>query len=258
MAKAIIKVDVRNRAALVQVLKEQQEERQVYGESSFSFCVDNNQRHIGYVTLEWSSISSIKTFINSLNFQRMIADWPIEELLETLELRDIKNDILVESSLNIPVLPCSMQNGLKLQFLSQSDGTGELRAQARNNGFCGSGSAWFSERQLIDFAQNLIQTYPLQTDMPIVLEGGFYNQSDTNLTFAQLHLALSFYPVGSRGQIGCCITLNTPLYEFERPQNKSTFTTELLTSYEQLGEFARMLQEVIKGDTHEATLKAAI
>lgn len=89
MAKAIIKVDVRQRIALFEVLKEQHKERLVYGEQSFSFYIDNNKRNIGYIILEWISLKSLRLFLDSPDARQIMAKWPVEETIEILELRDM-------------------------------------------------------------------------------------------------------------------------------------------------------------------------
>lgn len=94
MAKAIIKVDVRRRNSLLETLQTQHELRRPYGERSFSYCVDNKKRNIGYVILEWDSLRSLHRFLESPQAKEMMATWPIEEILEVLELYDINEDIL--------------------------------------------------------------------------------------------------------------------------------------------------------------------
>lgn len=93
MAKAIIKVDVRSRTLLLEVLQGQQQERRTHGGGAFSLNIDNNQRNIGYIILEWDSFKSLHRFLHSADAERMMSSWPIEEILEVLELRDIIEDI---------------------------------------------------------------------------------------------------------------------------------------------------------------------
>jgi len=148
-----------------------------------------------------------------------------------------------------------MTGVLKLRFEADTDGTGELFAEAHSGGYSGIGSAWFNENQLIGFAQNLASAYPLRQDEPLKLEGGFYSKSGAGLE--QLHLGLKFYPIGSTGQIGCRVVLNTPTYEHNRPDSQSSLAVELHTTYEQLGAFARSLEALAKGNMDEAILETA-
>jgi len=93
VAKALIKVDVRKRASLLEALRAQQEFRQGHGEVGFSLCVDNNKRHIGYVILEWASLKSLNEFLESAHVQETVASWPVVEVLEVLELYDLEKDM---------------------------------------------------------------------------------------------------------------------------------------------------------------------
>ena len=92
MAKALIKVDVRSRATLLEMLRTQQEQRRVHGERSFSFCVNDDARHIGYIILEWESFRSVRKFVDSSFSRELIAEWPVVEVFEVLALRDIADD----------------------------------------------------------------------------------------------------------------------------------------------------------------------
>lgn len=90
MDKALIKVDVRRHEALFEVLQSQHEQRKVRGERSFSFFVDDNKRHIGYVILEWESLNSLDRFLRSDEAGQMFDHWPVVEVLEVIALRDMK------------------------------------------------------------------------------------------------------------------------------------------------------------------------
>ena len=89
MAKVLIKVDVRRPASLLEALQAQHEQRRAHGELTFSFCIDDNKRNIGYVILEWKSLRSLDRFLESPAAKRMIDQWPIIDTLEILELRNV-------------------------------------------------------------------------------------------------------------------------------------------------------------------------
>jgi len=93
LAKAIIKVDVRSRASLLEVLQAQHAQRQNHGEIAFSLCIDNNKRNIGYVILEWTSLRSLHRFLESPEAKEMMCGWPTEDTLEVLELYDLAEDM---------------------------------------------------------------------------------------------------------------------------------------------------------------------
>lgn len=148
-----------------------------------------------------------------------------------------------------------MTDSLRLQFEPDHDGTGELFAAVRCNGFAGAGSAWFDESELVEFAEKLAAAFPLPADSPLGIRGGFWNTAGGDIQ--QEHVGLSFYPVGGLGRIGCRIVLCTPIHQHDRPASQSSVATELLTTYERLGAFARALKSLVTGGIDEAVLEAA-
>jgi hypothetical protein len=147
-----------------------------------------------------------------------------------------------------------MHDGLRLTFEADTDGTGELFARVQSNGFSGASSAWFGVEELVAFAAGLAAAYPLLTDKPLRLEGGFWSRIDS--TIEQLHVGLQFYPIGSVGSVGCGVTLATQVHEHERLQGQASVAVELQTTYENVRTFARSLEMLAKGTTDEAILEA--
>lgn len=148
----------------------------------------------------------------------------------------------------------TMPSTLRLRFESDSDGTGELFADVTSGKFAGSSSAWFDAQQLGEFAQTLASAYPLPSDAPLSLEGGYWAKSAA--VIEQLHLGLRFYPIGSIGKVGCRVILATPVYEGQdRPEAQSMVAVELNTYYEQLRTFAHSIEALAKGEILEAVLQ---
>ncbi|MBQ0933872.1 hypothetical protein [Ideonella paludis] len=147
-----------------------------------------------------------------------------------------------------------MPDALRLQFERDTDGTGELFAGIHSSGFAGSGSAWFLETELLELAKKLAVAFPLPDDAPLGMHGGFWSKSGGGIE--QEHVGITFYPVGSTGQVGCRVKLNTPVQEHDRAEGQSSLTVELLTNYEQLGAFARSLERLAIGGADEAVLEA--
>ena len=85
----MVKVDVRHKAPLLEVLFEQHESRKTHGERSFSLSIDDDARHIGYVLLEWESFESARRFVASEASRTLLQAWPLEELLEVRALKDL-------------------------------------------------------------------------------------------------------------------------------------------------------------------------
>ncbi len=143
---------------------------------------------------------------------------------------------------------------LRLQFVHDGDGTGELFAEVRCREFSGVGSAWFSDQTVIEFAVSLAAAYPLPKDAPLSLRGGIWNMAGTALE--QVRVGLEFYPIGPLGRVGCHIVLNTGNRDVERPKSQSSVTVELETTYSRIEAFAKALEMLAKGITNEAVLEA--
>lgn len=147
-----------------------------------------------------------------------------------------------------------MPDALLLQFKPDTDGTGELFARVHCNGYAGSGSAWFAVSALVDLAKRLGAAFPLPTDSPLGIHGGFWSKSGDGLE--QEHVGLTFYPVGAVGRVGCRVVLSTPVHMTDRQESQCSLAVELLTTYEMLGTFAGSLALLVAGGADMAVLEA--
>jgi hypothetical protein len=146
-----------------------------------------------------------------------------------------------------------MPDALRLQISLDDDGTAELFARVEANGFSGYGSAWVHAEELSELGFKLAQAFPLRETLGI--SGGYWSQSEPS-TLEQEHLALAFYPVAGRGVIACQVRLASPLLPEDRPAGRHSVRAELLTSYQELQQFAGALAELAAGKTREAVLHA--
>ena len=88
MTKVLFEVDVRYPVKLFEKLREQQSKRTACGETSFSMHMDDNARHVAYVFLEWESLKSAQAFLQSSLSHELVREWPIEEVLGAVPLKD--------------------------------------------------------------------------------------------------------------------------------------------------------------------------
>jgi hypothetical protein len=88
MITVLFEVDARRPVKLYEKLLEQQARRAPHGEIGFSMHVDDNARHISYVFLEWSSLASAHTFLDSPASRELVAEWPIEKVLGAIPLKN--------------------------------------------------------------------------------------------------------------------------------------------------------------------------
>lgn len=148
-----------------------------------------------------------------------------------------------------------MNNYLRLRFLDDRDGTGELRARAEVDGFSGESGAYFNLNELESFAESL-REFPLPAkDQRRLISGGFGNNQDPK-QMQQEHLAISVYPVDAkRGYVGIQVRMATPVWPDTRPESQKQATIELLTTYEPLAKFSRDLVSVLRGSLKEALIE---
>lgn len=146
------------------------------------------------------------------------------------------------------------QGKLLLRYDDDGDGTGKLIVQANSNGFCGEGSAWFSEGELQDFADN-IAIFPIPEGTSPKIAGGFYKK-DGSGEFTQEHLALTVYPIDRRGHLGFQVRIATELWNESRPESQHAVKLEIITTYEPLGQFSSQLKALVEGRIKEVILNA--
>ncbi len=142
---------------------------------------------------------------------------------------------------------------LKLTFYDDSDGTGELTAEATADGYSGRGSAYFHIDELKHFA-TAIGEFPLPERGRCRVAGGFYSK-EVRGKLEQEHLGIDIYPVDRRGHIGIQVRASTQLWQDMRPDSQKIAKIEIITSYEPLRNFSRQLLALITGAVREAVLE---
>lgn len=63
-----------------------------------------------------------------------------------------------------------------MTYFDDGDGTGELTVRASFDGFSGVGAAYFSDDQLLRFAEGLL-AFPLPESEAVELCGGFWSRT---------------------------------------------------------------------------------
>ena len=141
---------------------------------------------------------------------------------------------------------------LRIRFVDDYDGSGELIAHAGSNRFSGIGRAYFNTDTIAAFA-TAIAAFPLSNDARPMITGGF-STTDRPDELDQEHLGITAYPIGSRGYIGVRVRMATPLHAGERPESRESATIEVVTTYEPLARFSRDLISMLRGNAEEAVL----
>ena len=142
---------------------------------------------------------------------------------------------------------------LSLRIEPDTDGTGELFAKVAHASFSGASSAWFNLQELRAFGERLQATFPIPPGTSLSLQGGFWSKSGASV-IEQLHVGLSFYPIGGAGVVGVRVTLATSIHEGARPEAQHTVAVEFRTQYEPLRAFGIALVALVNGSVSSATL----
>jgi len=142
---------------------------------------------------------------------------------------------------------------LRLQYARDDDGTGKLRALVAAGHFAGCGEAYFSDGEIIRFANTLAQ-FPIPTDPRPQLASGFWKQDDAG-GLNQEHVSISAYPIGVRGYVGLQIRLADESWPHDRPEQQRRIQVEVVTTYQPLARFSRQLLALAAGSTAEALLE---
>ncbi len=141
--------------------------------------------------------------------------------------------------------------GLALRYeYRDDDETGVLTVHVRFGGFAGHSRAWFSDGDLLQFADRLL-TYPLG-DERFQISGGY--QNDDGRT--EEHVGLTVRAVGYRGRVGMLVHLATPPdhADVEHGAPLGEVRLELTTSYEALRRFAQEIRRLVEGKLEAADL----
>src|SRR5579862_5210927 len=109
-----------------------------------------------------------------------------------------------------------MGNHLRLWFGNDGGGSGKLFAQVEADGFSGEGAAYFTVKELEDFAAAL-QVFPIPPeDSRRSISGGFRRVEDPN-RLEQEHLGISVYSAQpQRGYVGVQVRIETEAHRHSR------------------------------------------
>ena len=142
---------------------------------------------------------------------------------------------------------------LRIRFVDDGDGTGELIAHAGSHDFSGTGRAYFNIEEIEKFAES-IAAFPRSDETRASIAGGSFGTRDRPGELDQEYLGITVYQIDSRGYIGMQVRMATPIHAGERPESRQTATVELVTTHQPLERFSRHLIAVLRGNAEEAEL----
>ncbi|CAM4200746.1 hypothetical protein G4177_01835 [Corallococcus sp. ZKHCc1 1396] len=144
---------------------------------------------------------------------------------------------------------------LLLKLFPDEDGSAELQVSVRSGAFSGEGCAWFGLAQLRAFASALT-AFPLGEEARRGLVGGAWSFHEVDKTYKleQVFVAISAYPINTRGSLGVQARLATRTDRAERPESANTAAVELKTTYSALARFSEQFALLLDGRAQEAVL----
>jgi hypothetical protein len=140
---------------------------------------------------------------------------------------------------------------LKLIYTPDDEWHGEITAIVRSGAFSGQSSAWFG-RNLKEFVARL-RSFPLTSENPPTLEGGFWSENSGRLD--QCHLRVAIKPYNSRGTLLVHVDLASPSSKTPDADQQNSATIRFLTEYTAIAAFAEDLEQVLDGAKEQAVLK---
>lgn len=144
--------------------------------------------------------------------------------------------------------------GLRIIYKPDEDGTGEIIATANSGDFAAQGSAWFNpDRVKASFLASL-QSFPLTSANPPMLEGGQRNDKGG---VDQCHLRVSIRPYNRHGALVVHVDLASSPWIAGHGELRNSATINFLTEYAAVAEFAEQFGRVLDGTEDEAVLEAS-
>lgn len=141
-------------------------------------------------------------------------------------------------------------DGVKLTLTDySSDDTCRLEGVVRSSGFSGRGYAWFSLSTIAAFVADASQ-FPIPKGRDPELSGG-YGSFDGRPTDERLGARVR--QIDDLGHLGVTVRLATDV-DVRRPKVLHEVTVELLTGYQELGEFCDSLRRSLDGRSGTAVL----
>lgn len=141
---------------------------------------------------------------------------------------------------------------LKMHVNIENDNTCEVFLKFELNNFSGFSSAWFEIEKFIVQAAQFSQ-YPLSIKNPPKLEGGYWNPGATEIQ--QEHLHISAFPINARGALGLLVRVAVPHEQSDREGVNFSASAEFVTDYEQLAQFSKDMQSLVRGEIKEVVLQ---
>ncbi|MFJ5486213.1 hypothetical protein ACIKTA_00565 [Hansschlegelia beijingensis] len=130
-----------------------------------------------------------------------------------------------------------------------------IHARVTASTFSGSGAAHFEPTNVRQTFVTALRAFPLSSDNPPTLEGGFWKQGAQDV-LDQVHLRVIVRPHGSRGAILVHTEVATGVWEGADADLQQVCTARFLTSYEELSRFTSAFTDALRDMSGETALSS--
>ncbi|GLK79090.1 hypothetical protein [Methylopila turkensis] len=130
-----------------------------------------------------------------------------------------------------------------------------IHAKVTTSTFSGYSAAHFEPMSVRQTFVPALMAFPLSSDNPATLEGGFWKQGVQG-QLDQIHLRVVVRPHGTRGAILVHTDVATEVWNGADVDLQQTCTARFLTSYEELNRFASALDQALGAMSGEVALSA--
>jgi hypothetical protein len=142
---------------------------------------------------------------------------------------------------------------LRLRYRPDDEWLGELDAAVTSGAFSGRGSAWFNREKLKDTFIAALRAFPLSTNDPPLIEGGFWSKERPG-ALEQCHLRIAMRPHDSRGSVLVQVDLASESWATPDKDRQQAVTARFLAQYAAIDAFASQLEKVLDGTQESAVL----
>jgi hypothetical protein len=146
---------------------------------------------------------------------------------------------------------------LRLVYRTDEEYTGQIRATVKSGQFSAEGAAWFDRINVKTTFLAALRTFPLRTNDPPMLEGGFWNRGNPK-SLDQCHLRISIKPYNSRGMLLVHVDVSSEVWKTSDADLQNSATIRFCAEYTAVDIFAKEFEQILDGKREVAILKGIV
>jgi hypothetical protein len=146
---------------------------------------------------------------------------------------------------------------LQVVFRTDEEYTGQIRATVKSGQFSAEGAAWFDRINVKTTFLATLRKFPLPTNDPPMLEGGFWNRGNPK-SLDQCHLRISIKPYDNRGTLLVHVDVSSEVWKTPDADLQNSATVRFRAEYTSIETFANEFEQVLDGEREVAILKGIV